>query len=101
MSEMGIVEIGPGFEVHGANGLGIVEIGPGFEVHGAGINGALGAYDDVSLVGAGMGAYDQVSLVGAFGETDEKWYQKPMTLALIGGGVLVAGLGAWMLMRQR
>lgn len=87
------VEIGPGYALQGAGGLGLVEIDPAFTVDG------LGAYDDVSLVGAGMGAYDDVTLVGAFGEDLRPWYKRPYVLGLIAAGVVGAGTGAYFLLR--
>lgn len=87
------VEIGPGYALQGAGGLGLVEIDPAFTVDG------LGAYDDVSLVGAGMGAYDDVQLVGAFGEDLRPWYKRPYIVGGIALGVLAAAAGGYMLYR--
>lgn len=89
---LSIVEIDPAFPLQGA-GLGIVEIGPGYEVNGLGA-----AYSDYGPM-YGVGAYDNVSLVGALGQVEKPWYKKPLILAAIGVGVVAAGTGAYMLYR--
>ena len=97
---LSFVEIGPGYLA--GSDLGMVEIEPGYGVHGAG----MGGYDDVTLVGSGMGAYDDVQLVGyddvqlvgAWGE-GEPFYKKPIVMGGIAAGVLAVALGGYFLYR--
>lgn len=92
---LNMVEIEPGFLA--GNDLGLVEIEPGYGIHGA---------DDVQLVGSGMGAYDDVQLVGyddvqLVGAEDERpYYKRPLVVGGIVAGLLVAATGGYYLMRD-
>jgi hypothetical protein len=93
---LNMVEIEPGYLA--GHGLGLVEVGPGYGINGADDVQLVG-YDDVTLVGSGIGAYDDVQLVGVFGDGETPFYKKPLYIGGAVAGVLALALGGYYLMR--